>query len=64
MLMVLLESQEAKDLPDFGKFNYRSFPAQDLATLLPNLPQQDSQAADLIASMLRYPYIRSASAQV
>ncbi|KAK9900919.1 kinase-like protein [Cystobasidium minutum MCA 4210] len=53
---------EAKDLPDFGKFQYSSFPAQSLSTILPNFPPQDDGAADLIGSMLRYSYEERLSA--
>lgn len=51
--------QDAKALPDFGKFTYRHFPPADLSSLMPNLPSQDEDRSgplDLIEGMLQYPF--------
>lgn len=50
--------QDAINLPDFGKFTYRQFPPADLKTLLPNIPNHEHEANDiieLVEGFLKFP---------
>lgn len=64
-ILIIVRTQEAAQLPDFGKFSYKYFPPSDLRAVLVNAPADfgSLQSVTFVQALLTYPRRQRLTAQ-